>query len=119
MDKHCITNIKRIYQAIASLEQQMIERYGLNINEAMLLSTLSEMDCSTSGQLAAILQITPSNMSKVIRSAELKGLIKRAFDKQDKRIIRFSITHNGTQMLDNMTCNDIQLPPLLLQLMEK
>lgn len=116
MDKSSICKIRDIYRAISTLETQFESKFALNINEALLLCTLNEHAGSSSGELAQSMGLSNSNMSKVIRSVETKGLISRTFDSHDKRSIRFALTVQGTQRLAEMNCNEIQLPELLVPL---
>ena len=113
MNKEGICKLRDLYRAIATLEAQFEQQFGLNINELMLLCTLNDQPSMTSGELATALALTHSNMSKVIRAVEDKKLIVRKFDKNDRRVIRFAVTKAGQERLASVNCNDIKLPEQL------
>ena len=110
--------IRDIYKAIANYEEQFQQTNGLSLNEGMLLCSLSKREELTSGQLAEELSLTNSNTSKVIKSVEQKGLIRRTFGTEDKRNMYFMLTEEGTQMLEKIKCSEVELPKVLKELEE-
>ncbi len=113
MEKTKICRIRDVYRAIASFESLFEKQFGLNINEAMLLCTLSEHDGITSGEIAEALGLSCSNTSKVISSVEKKKFIRRSLDKEDKRQMHFSLTKQGIERLSTLKCDDIEVPETL------
>lgn len=109
MDHAKICKIRDVYRAISALERHFEHIYELNINEAMLLCTLSESGCMTSSELAEKLELTPSNASKVIASVERLGFVSRARCKTDKRQMYLSITPVGSERLEALKCEEIDL----------
>ena len=105
--------VRDIYRAITELENGMEAAYGLNLNEAMLLCSLSDKGGMTAGEVGDCLGLTQSNASKVIRSLEKKKLLKRTLDKADKRVMHFQLTKAGEAKLEGMDCQNMTLPPLL------
>lgn len=88
--------MRDIYKALAGFEAQFEEVYGLSLNEAMILCALQEAQKEmTSTDLSARTEMGTSHTSKVIRTVEEKGLIKRALGETDKRQMYFSLTPKG------------------------
>lgn len=112
-DRQKMCRVRDIYRAITELENGMEATYGLNLNEAMLLCSLSEKSSMTAGEVGECLGLTQSNASKVIRSLEKKKLLKRTLDKNDKRVMHFQLTKTGEAKLADIDCQRIKLPPLL------
>ena len=75
MDKLCA--IRDIRQAVTRFEADFERRYGISLNEGMVLCSLKDGVTLSSGELGETLGLTPSNASKVIAAAERKGLIER------------------------------------------
>ena len=98
---------------ILNFEQYFEQHYDLNLNEAMLLCTLSARSSQTAGEVAEALGLTNSNASKVIASAEALKLIKRQMCKDDKRRMRFSLTALGEERLARLQADDIEVPEIL------
>lgn len=117
MDKGKICKIRDIYRAIAEMEMRFQKRFGLNINEAMLLCMLQEQKGITAGELTKAMGLTHSNMSKVIRSVEKRKFVSRSFDKNDKRMIHFAITKVGMEQLETIKCSEIDIPEMLNELL--
>jgi hypothetical protein len=65
-----LCKIREIYRSIVEYEAVFRRVHGLKLNEGMLLCTLSDGVRKTSGELSDLLGVTPSNMSKIISSAE-------------------------------------------------
>jgi Transcriptional regulators len=107
IDKLC--SIRSIYKAIGEFEQQFFKQFGLGLNESMILCLLKESDLS-SGELAEKLGLTCSNASKVIKSIEQKGLIKRMLGEKDKRQMYFGLTSGGKKQIDSIECETIRFP---------
>jgi len=79
----------------------------------MLLCILSKTEKLSSGEIADALGLTASNASKVIKSVENKGMIKRVIGNTDKRHMYFSLTPKGKECLSVINCNHIELPDFL------
>jgi DNA-binding MarR family transcriptional regulator len=117
MDHHCICKLRKIYKALSVLEGQMMQTFGLNLNETMLLCVLSKYENPTANEISEQMSLSHSNASKVIASLEQKGLIRRKICKEDKRSMRFNLTKEGKAQLEKINCKDIVLPECLQQLM--
>lgn len=110
-----LCKIRDIYRAIAEFEGGFAQRYGLSLNEGMLLCTLLDSPKLTSTEIAEALGLSASNASKVIRSVEGKKLITRLVGKEDKRQMRFSLSAEGKQRITDIKSAVFELPDLLQQ----
>ncbi len=115
MESFC--KIRDVYRAITEFEARFEKRYGLGLNEGSLLCALSDCPKLSSGDIARQLNLSQSNASKVIRSAEKKGLIQRSLGDDDKRQMYFSLSPEGADCLARLQCCDIQVPELLQKLL--
>ena len=70
MDKLC--RIRDLQRAVNQFEAAFEKRYGICLNEGMALCSLSNAERMCPGRLGELLGLTPSNTSKVLRSAESK-----------------------------------------------
>lgn len=78
--------MRDIYKALAGFEAQFEEVYGLSLNEAMILCALQEAQKEmTSTDLSARTEMGTSHTSKVIRTVEEKGLIKKSLRGNGKK----------------------------------
>ena len=84
--------------------------YGISLNEGMVLCSLSRSEKMCPGELGEALGLTPSNMSKVLRTAESKGLITREMCCRDRRQFFYSLSEQGHRLLGSLDCRAIELP---------
>lgn len=115
MDSSCLCKLRDIYRAIISFENEMQQRLGLNLNEAMLLCLLADGETMLSGEIAEQLGLSRSNASKVIASLERQSLLRRQACKEDSRCQRFHITKKGLDALNHLQCDSIEMPAELQQ----
>ena len=75
MDKLC--RIRDLQRAVHQFEANLERLYGICLNEGMTLCSLSKAGRLSCGELSDLLGLTPSNMSKVLRSVEEKKFVRR------------------------------------------
>jgi DNA-binding MarR family transcriptional regulator len=114
-----LCKIRDIYRAILEFENVFQNRYGMGLNEGMLLCTLSKTAQCSSGEIAVCLGLSSSNTSKVIASAENKGLIQRALGNNDRRQMYFSLSEKGREKLADICKFDMKLPELLEKIVSR
>lgn len=107
-----LCKIRDIYRAIAEFEIGFQQKYDLSLNEGMLLCSLNE-DRRSSSEIAGLLSLSNSNTSKVIKSVEQKGFVKRIIGKEDKRQMYFTLTESGHKKLETIKCDNLTIPDLL------
>lgn len=116
MDALC--RIRDIYRLINDFESQFQAKYGIGLNEGMLLCTISKLEECSSGKIAEMLGLTFSNTSKVIISAEKKGLIERIVGKKDKRQMLFRLTNEGQKCLAYIKSNSTDILEIIAKAKE-
>jgi MarR family transcriptional regulator, organic hydroperoxide resistance regulator len=111
--------IRDICRSISEFENEFLKLYDLCLNEGMVLCTLNDGRL-TSGKIAAKLNLTCSNTSKVIRSVEDKGLIERDMGDKDRRQMYFTLTTEGKKRLKLIEKDNVALTePLSLIITNK
>lgn len=104
--------VRDVYRAIYDFELNFQQLYDLGLNEGMLLCSLNTQKYS-SNELASVLGLSNSNTSKVIKSVEKKGLIRRIVGKEDKRQMYFALTDLGKKKLESIKCAEFDIPETL------
>lgn len=106
--------MRELYKTLSTFEAAFEKKYGLSLNEAMILCALHEAKKEmTSTAIAERTELAPSHASKVIRSVEIKGLIKRDMGKTDKRLMFFTLTPAGVTRLQAISLEKVEVPELL------
>jgi len=112
-----LRQIRDVYRAIYEYEINFEQLHDLGLNEGMLLCTLTSQKYS-SNELSASLGLSKSNTSKIIKSVEKKGLIKRIIGEDDKRQMYFTLTEIGLDKLNSIKCERIDMPELLIPIIK-
>ncbi len=105
MEKLC--RIRDIQRSVIKFERDFMAHYGICLNGAMALYILNQHSELTAGEISSLLQLTPSNTSKVISSIEDREYIERSFCSKDKRQMRFKINTKGKKLLDSIDCKKL------------
>ena len=108
-----LCRVRDIYRMINDFEDTLQKNFGVGLNEGMLLCSLSTLGQCSSGRIAELLGLTLSNSSKVILSAEKKGLVERIVGKEDKRQMIFELTPKGKKCIESIKCGSEDILELL------
>lgn len=115
-----LCKIRELQRSIAAFEANLISRFGISLNEGMLLCVISESkEPLSSGLIAETLGLTASNASKVIASVERKGLIERHLGSSDKRQMYFKLTGAGHGKLRAVTYSAKDATGVLKEALQK
>lgn len=109
--------MRELFQALSSLESSLQERYGLSLNEAMVLCSVGH-ETVTAGIIVERTGLTPSHASKIISQAERKGLLLRKLSESDRRQMCFTLTDKAHQCLEVMKERGVEIPERLRPLFE-
>jgi len=112
MEMPDLCSLRDIYRKIRDFEIRFQQDHDLCLNEGMLLCSLKDNKYSSS-EIAELLGLTNSNASKVIKSTESKGYIKRLMGESDKRQMYFAITSAGLEKLNKIKCEGEAITALL------
>lgn len=104
--------LQNLTLALEQYEKEFQNAHGLSLKEGMLLCCISEQQL-TASDIATKIDLTNSNCSKVIKSAEHKGLIERSFGKEDKRNMFFVLTEDGKVKLIEINLDQVPIPDAL------
>jgi DNA-binding MarR family transcriptional regulator len=82
------------------LRQQSLE--GLSPAQASALGTVNRVGRPTLGELAAIEQVQPPSMTRIVANLAEAGMVTREADPADRRSVRVRITPAGARTLERM-----------------
>ncbi len=117
MDKLC--KIRDLQRSIIQFEINFEKRFGVSLNEGMALCTLLKNKRLSSGEISELLGLTTSNASKIIKSVENKGYVKRVLGEVDKRQMYFTLTDSGTLFIESIKSEEVDTPPYLEVVLER
>ncbi len=108
-----LCKIRDIQRAVNQVEQRFEKQHGICLNEGMALCSLAKNGKLSSGEIGELLGLTSSNTSKVIKSIEEKGLVKRMLGTEDKRQMYFALSKKGEELLSAIECAEMEMPEVL------
>ena len=108
-----LCKIRDLQRAVNSFEGDFEERYGISLNEAMALCTLSKVERMCPGEVGERKGVPLSNMTKVLGAGEQRGLVGRELCCRDRRQTYYALTPRGRELLGTMNCHAIDIPEAL------
>lgn len=81
---------------------KVLEKFGLNYSQYVALLTLFMHGNLAEGELARILHLNPSTMSRMIYTLEERGWVKCVRDASDRRKVVVSFTPRGKKRIEGM-----------------
>lgn len=108
-----LCRIREIQHTITNIEHSFHEQYGICFNEAALLCALEQEEKPlSSGEISNILELSHSNTSKIISSAEKKGYLIRELGCEDRRHMYFILTEKGRELIRSIDCSKMEIPSI-------
>jgi DNA-binding MarR family transcriptional regulator len=94
----------RLRSAVNRLQRRLRQESlgGLSPAQASALGSVSRHGSPTLGELAAIEQVQPPTMTRIVASLAEAGMVTRVADANDRRSARVSITPAGERALERM-----------------
>ena len=86
-----------VQHGLESRSKRMESDSGVTAPQRMVLRMLGRRPRSTAGSVAKILRVHPSTLTGVLRRLELRGLVKREADENDRRRALFTLTRAGLE----------------------
>lgn len=103
--------MRDLARALAQLEGDLEEAFGLTLNGAMVLCAIGE-DCVTASFVSEQTGCRPPLTSKVLNALEGKELLTRSLGKEDRRQVLVSLTPQGKEILARLKEHKFNLPQL-------
>lgn len=101
-----------LLKALTLFEERLNDAYGISLNEAMVMCSIGAGHIAA-GTISERTGLSPSHTSKVIRSAEEKGLLVRNFGDEDKRKMYFVLSDKAKDTLRNIRAKGVEIPETL------
>lgn len=96
--------IKRIETEITAQMNRALSYFGMTLSQFIVLNFIRDNPSDlSSAQLSRRFKMTPQSMNETITLLELKALILKNADVENKRIMRISLTEKGINLLNQ--CN--------------
>ena len=94
--------LKRSINEIESKTRKFVGSFGLNLNEFAVLEILYQKGKRTTQQIKEGILIANSSTTYIVDKLCDKGLVKREFAPEDRRVINVEITESGRKLMDEL-----------------
>ena len=106
-------SLSRIVSLLNRLDERLKDAQSVGLSEAVVLNALGRGIPSPS-EIAAATGIGASNLSRLLKALEERGLVERNIDDKDKRRFRFALTPAGHETLVAVEGSRLEVPKELL-----
>jgi len=107
-----ICALKEVYKALYQFEKDFSGKYGLTINEAMLLCCLKDGKARTAGSVCEYIGLSLPRASKIVTTMEKKDYVRRSIAKDDRRKMLFKLSLQGKEKVVLMQQSNIDMVSL-------
>ncbi len=90
-------NIKTTWHAIARMYNQQASKQDITTSIGFVLLNISSREGTPATKIAPLMGLEARSLTRVLKNMEMKGLIYRKPDEQDKRSVRIYLTPEGKQ----------------------
>ena len=92
----------RLRLAVARLGRQLRQQAGTGLSPSQhaVLASIDVHTILTLGELAAIEQVAPPTITRIVAKLADDGLVERTADSVDRRVVRVSVTAEGHRRMD-------------------
>lgn len=94
-----------LVKASKALQERMmqdIKNYGMKTSEFTILETLYHKGKQTVREISESVLIKTGSITYVIDKLEQKGLLKRQYCQEDRRVVYIDITNEGKKLMDEI-----------------
>jgi DNA-binding MarR family transcriptional regulator len=83
------------FKQLCRIEEEIAGRLPLTAREATLVCALAESDSPRAGELARLVGLSPSRLSRLLAGLKRKGMVDWREDDRDRRAVDVALTTEG------------------------
>lgn len=88
--------VRQTWHKMSRMYNQKANSYGISMSVGFILLHIDK-EGTPSTQLGPRMGMEPTSLSRTLKTMEEKGFIRRAEDKNDKRVVRIFLTDQGLE----------------------
>lgn len=92
-----VYQIKTSWLNIQKIGDKMSKKYDVTLSIAFVLMAIFEDEGTPVTKIAPRIGLEPNSLSRVLKTMEQKGFLKKIADKNDKRIVLIQLTKKGKE----------------------
>ncbi|MEM1402489.1 MAG: MarR family transcriptional regulator [Pseudomonadota bacterium] len=94
-----LTSLRRVIRATDLHSRRLAKTSGLTAPQILLLQAIRKLEDSTSGRLAAEVNLSQATVTNILDRLEKRGLVIRERSTVDKRKVHVRLTRHGSEVL--------------------
>jgi DNA-binding MarR family transcriptional regulator len=100
LEDQVIAALRRIVRAIDLHSRHLMDQHGVTGPQLVALQEAARLGAAPVSALARNVHVSHSTMTGIIDRLEKRGLVERARDQKDRRMVTISVTQEGAAVLD-------------------
>jgi DNA-binding MarR family transcriptional regulator len=88
-------HIKTAWHAIARMYNQQAVKHDITMSMGFVLLNINSDEGTPATKIAPLMGLEARSLTRLLKSMEEKGLIRREADDSDKRLVRITLTREG------------------------
>lgn len=88
----------RLLRGLERIDQEFLSRYGVTTSQGEALMAFSDDSRASMNELSRTLGLANSTMTRMVVNLVARGLVRRAEDDQDRRVVRVTLTAEGRKL---------------------
>lgn len=92
-----VYQLKTSWLNIQKIGDKMSKKYDVTLSIAFVLMAIFEDEGTPVTKIAPRIGLEPNSLSRVLKTMEQKGFLKKVADKNDKRIVLIKLTKKGIE----------------------
>lgn len=111
--------VSDVARMVRTLADARARENGMTRAQWMILVRLEQQPGMSQNELAALIEVEPITIGRLIDRLELRGMVKRCPDPSDRRIWRLHLTDAAQPMLKEITKARVEINDILTAGLEK
>ncbi|MFC5799066.1 MarR family winged helix-turn-helix transcriptional regulator [Streptomyces formicae] len=95
--------LRRLSDTVAARLEQDLAEYGVTVSQWDVLISIYRQDAVTAQDVAALMDINPSAVSRLVDRLEAKKLLARKADPRSRRRLLLVLTDEGTALIPRLS----------------
>ena len=105
-----LCKIREVCRSIARFEESFGEKFGITLNEGMMMCTLRDEHRLSPGDISERMGLSMSQVSKIVDQLMEKGHISGSLGENDRSMRCYSLTDSGVELLESINCSKHDMP---------
>lgn len=95
-----LISLRQIMRATDLQSRKLMKKCGLTIPQVVVLRAVRDLENVTVRRISAQVSLSQATVTTILNRLEQRGLVQRARNSHDKRVVNVTLTDDGARVLD-------------------